>query len=156
MSTQLPGRIDPLRWVEKGKGTELSGTLPLSDLSRLRDSLTDLYGEVRFQLCFNRIGRVPAITGCVEARLPLTCQICLGPMECVVRQEIRLGIVSTLAEVDLLPDSFEPLLLEQSSIDPKEILEDELLLALPIVPQHGVCPAPSAVRPAGQAGDPCN
>jgi uncharacterized protein len=57
-----------------------------------------------------------------------------------VASDLRLGIVSSLDEADRLPDSLEPFLLSgdvRVSLD--ELVEDELLLSIPPVPQHSGC-----------------
>jgi uncharacterized protein len=65
---------------------------------------------------------------------------------------VRLGVVHSLGEADLLPESYEPLLLETDTIPLADILQDELLLAVPAVPQHECCdPAAQSRQEAAPA-----
>ena len=85
------------------------------------------------------------VTGVVEAELNLQCQRCLGAIPWRVSCKVSLGLVKTLAEADLLPESYEPLLLEEETIPFADIVQEELLLALPAIPRHEACDS------AGQA-----
>jgi uncharacterized protein len=69
---------------------------------------------------------------------------------------VRLGIVRSLDEADLLPESFEPLLLEEEIIPLADIVQEELLLAIPAIPQHPQCGrAPQeGVKPKNQRENP--
>lgn len=81
----------------------------------------------------------------LEARtmLPLTCQRCLGPVEVAVDVRRPFRFVQdeaiALAEDD---QSEEDLLALSRSFDLVELVEDELLMDLPVAPRHEVCPVP--------------
>ncbi len=137
MAEHLPEYIDPLALVEKRR--QFKGSLPLSKMLRLQDALLNREGEARFELKFERNGRVAAITGLVEAELELQCQCCLGSIPWRVKSQVSLGVVRTIDEADRLPESYEPLLLEEESIPLVDIVQEELLLAIPSIPQHEQC-----------------
>jgi uncharacterized protein len=72
-----------------------------------------------------------------------TCQRCLQPVQesLVVDRWIR--FVETEAEAaELDADSDDDVLAMPRHLDARELIEDELLLALPLVPRHEVCPEP--------------
>ncbi len=77
-----------------------------------------------------------------RATVHLTCQRCLGAMECPLDVERSFRFVvdeATAATLDI--DSDEDVLVESRSFDLCALIEDELLLALPLVPRHeGSCP----------------
>ena len=112
------------------------GELGLAGFSRLRDSLVDTEGECRFGLEFGRDEFDQAFVDVrVSARLPLQCQRSLArylqPIE--IRQ--RLGLITSEAQEAALPEGVEPLLVPDSAeLRPIELIEDELILALPVVP----------------------
>lgn len=137
MSEHVPELIDPLALVEKRR--QFKGAVPLSRLLRLHDLLVSLEGDARFELSFTKEGRVAAVLGKVEADLQLQCQCCLRAIPWCVSSKVRLGIVRSIDEANLLPESFEPLLLEQETIPLADIVQDELLLAIPPIPQHSRC-----------------
>ncbi len=147
MVEHLPERIAPLALVEKRR--QFKGSLPLSQLVRLQDVLLNPEGEVRFALRFEKHGKLSMVTGIVEAELELQCQCCLGPIAWPVSSRVKLAVVSSIDEADLLPESYEPLLLEEETMPLAVIIQEELLLAIPSIPQHGQCEA-SAPREMAQ------
>jgi uncharacterized protein len=86
-----------------------------------------------------------------RATLSLVCQRCLGPVEEIVDFERAFRFVASeaLAEVED-EESEEDVLVISKSFDLLELMEDELLMASPLVSKHEVCP--KAVKL--QAADP--
>jgi uncharacterized protein len=134
MLDRLPEYIDPLHLADK-RG-ELKGQLQISSLDRLADILFSDTGSVGINLFFGREGRLAKIEGQIEAVLELKCQNCLQAVQWSVKNDVKLGIVTSIDQVDRLPDSYEPLLVDEGKILLKNIVEDELLLALPAFPKH--------------------
>ena len=141
MFDRLPDLFDPLEFVEKKRRIE--GRLHLSRLDRLQDVLLSSEGEVQVKLEFKREGRIPAVEGVVVADLTLQCQCCLEPLPWPVRNGVHLGVVGSIDEIGLLPEELEPLWVEPGGvIAVTDIIQDELLLAIPSIPQHPVCRLP--------------
>jgi uncharacterized protein len=80
-------------------------------------------------------GRV-VLSGTIRASVEMTCQRCLSGVELEVLAEPRLVWVKTEAEMEALPPEYDPLLSADGRIAVPELVEDELLLALPLVPRH--------------------
>lgn len=81
----------------------------------------------------------------LEARtvLPLTCQRCLGPVDVPVALERSFRFVADEATAEAEDDaSEEDLLVISRSFDLQALIEDELLMDMPVVPRHEVCPEP--------------
>jgi uncharacterized protein len=76
-----------------------------------------------------------------QATVPLTCQRCLGPVQTplVVDRWFRFVATESQAEAED-DDAEEDLLALEPRPDLMAVLEDELLMALPLVPMHEVCP----------------
>lgn len=148
MVEHLPEFVDPLALVEKRR--QFKGSLPLSQMPELQELLFDREGSVRVELNFGKEGRVAAVTGSVQAELKLMCQCCLGPIPWTVSSIVNLGVVGSIDEADRLPESYEPLLLEADAIPLADIIQEELLLAIPTIPQHERCEpdVPRETRPA--------
>lgn len=139
-SRHVPDLIDPV--VMAGKQQQLEGGFELSELSRIKDSLADTSGTVSFQLLFHRDRKNIVISGDVDSVLQLRCQRCMELMQWPVHGDVSLAVVSSMDEADRLPDAYEPVLLTETKIPLKDIVEEELLLALPVIPQHaGDCPS---------------
>ncbi len=135
MLSQLPEQADPRRLCEQGKRFE--GRVALQDLTRLAPLLTSTEGEAAFTLEFDRDehGR-QRIRGHVQAELQVRCQRCMDAMPLPVDAEFRLSPVSGLLEAEALPEAYDPLLLEERLLHPLDLVEDELILAIPPAPRH--------------------
>lgn len=76
----------------------------------------------------------------------LTCQRCLQPMALPLAVDVRIRFVQGEAEAEALDaESEEDVLALQRTFDLRSLIEDELLLALPLVPRHERCPQPLPV-----------
>jgi uncharacterized protein len=80
-----------------------------------------------------------------QARVELTCQCCLKPVAEHVDVDRWIRFVDTEAEAAALDaESDDDVLAMPRHLDARELIEDELLLALPLVPRHEACPEPLA------------
>jgi uncharacterized protein len=146
MLDHLPDLIDPFEFAEKKR--RIKGSMPLSTMDRVRDIVLNQEDEASVDLEFKREGRIAVITGRIDAGLALQCQCCLEALSWPVHGEVSLGVVRSIDEADVLPEAFEPMLVESGdAVALVDIVQDELLLALPPVPQHSECglPKPAAV-----------
>ncbi len=115
---------------------QFEGTLPLSAMSRLGGSLADSDGECRFALEFGQDTlQVPFVELSIEAGLPLVCQRSLERFVFPVKTVQRLGLIRDEADEAALPPGYEALLVpEDGLLRPVDLVEDELVLAVPVVP----------------------
>ena len=120
--------------VAARRGVE--GRLPLAALTRLGDSLVDAEGEVRFCLDFDQDAlRVPYVELRIDAELPLLCQRSLQRFLFPVKIVQRLGLIREEADEAGLPEGYEPLLMPADGmLQTAELVEDELILAVPVMP----------------------
>jgi uncharacterized protein len=155
MAQHLPELIDPLSLADKR--SQFKGSLPLSKMTRMQDILLNPEGVVSFELRFGKDGTFAVVTGIVEAKLELQCQCCLEPIAWPVSSRVNLAIVSSLVQANLLPEAYEPLLLEAQALSLTDIIQEELLLAVPSIPQHRRCeasPAREVKPPSAMPGRP--
>lgn len=134
MSAGLPESLDAWRMVNARRVFE--GRLPLSALSRLAEYLVDTDGDCGFRVEFGRdeFG-VAFVEIRAEAGLPLTCQRTLERFELAVSVEQRMGLIRDERDEASLPPGYEPVLLnDDARLNPAELIEDELILAIPVVP----------------------
>lgn len=137
MLPQLPEQADPRRLCEQGKRFE--GRVALNSLDRLVPLLTSSEGEAAFQLIFDRDEHNRSrIRGHVTAELQLRCQRCMQSMRLPVDVDFTLSPVKGLGEAEALPEEYDPLLLEERLLHPMDLVEDELILAIPPAPRHVV------------------
>lgn len=144
MPDRLPDLFDPREFVEKKR--RITGVLALERLDRLQDVLADLQGGAEVSLQFRKEGHIAAVEGRVTADLALRCQRCLEILAWPVRAQVRLAVVGSLDEAERLPPEFEPLVVPSAGETAlADIVQDELLLAIPAVPTHPDCRTPGSV-----------
>lgn len=129
----------------------LGGELPVADLPRLAEGLapevplSDMppaTWEVMGELVPQRVGPPQMwLRLSAKACLPWTCQRCLQPVEIEVEVARAIRFVAdeaTAAQMDA--ESDDDVLVISRSFDVLELVEDELIMASPIVPFHDQCP----------------
>lgn len=133
MSAALPDRVDVARQVQARRSYE--GTLSLASMRRLQGSLAATDGEVRYHVEFGKDGfGVAYLELHVTAGLPLVCQRTLDVYVQDVSIDQRLGLIGEESEEAALPPGYEPLLVPDGQVGIADVIEDELILALPVVP----------------------
>jgi uncharacterized protein len=131
----LPEYIDPFRYA--GLNLRLEGVVKLAEMKRLGESITSIEGSVATSLQFGVDEQgIVFLKGNLEVSLVLQCQRCLEPFDYGIMASFVLGIVNTLDEANALPNSYEPVLVQAGELALKELIEDELILNLPIIPKH--------------------
>lgn len=170
MSVSFPDLLDPKKAVAQRAVYE--GQFPLKRLPRLKQLLwqdeserpirsdAQPSGDVaryRFEFGPDSDGRA-TVTGAVAARLPLRCQRCFERYDLVVDTAVSLALVTGLDEAGDLPSQYEPLMVEDRLMRPADLIEDELILAVPAVPRHreGECqPLPAVIAdvPSASGGE---
>lgn len=137
-------------------GRVLEGTLAIADLKRLHDLLAEVVGEVSYRLQGVKGERGQSqlrltVTGCV----PLACQRCLKVVHFPLEVDSLLELVPEGAELsqDELEDDTRDFLPVAGELDVADLVEDEILLALPVAPRHERCGLPGAAE-AGELVSP--
>lgn len=125
-------------------GASQQGVLPLSVFPRLHDLLASDAGEVAYGIRGLRDARGrPSLRLAVRGALQLRCQRCLEAMPVRVDEEEMLVLAATQAEIDADPTDAEApdRLLASKAMRVSELVEDQLILALPYAPRHERCAA---------------
>jgi uncharacterized protein len=133
MSAALPEIVDAWRMVQAGR--RFQGRMPLASMSRLIPYLASTQGNVEFELEFGKdaLG-IAYVHVRADTALPLVCQRTLDVFELPVAIDARLGLITNEADEAGLPPGYEPLLTTDGSLHPSDVIEDELILAVPVVP----------------------
>lgn len=120
----------------------ISGYLPLGALKNLSAMLTDTEGSVHATLAFRfDQDRRRRIDGTLQATVNVQCQRCLEPVQVSLREQFELAVVSTEAMAKALPASLDPWLSDEETLVPADIVEEQLILCMPIVSTHRQCNA---------------
>lgn len=133
MSETLPESVDVWRTVSARRSFQ--GSLPVARLQRLCEALADTGGTVDFALDFGRDSlHVSYVDVRAKVSLTMLCQRTLEPFMLPVAVSARLGLIRQENEDAGLPPDYEPLLVPADGrLNPADVVEDELLLALPLV-----------------------
>lgn len=134
MSRGLPEQVDVWRLVA-GRFC-YAGDLALASLQRLRESLADTNGVVAFEIEFGTDELDQAYVELrIQGELPLVCQRTLEVYRQAVAINQRLGLIRREEQEAALPPGYEAFLVPPSGlVAPADLVEDELILALPLVP----------------------
>lgn len=117
--------------------TVLRGEIELRRFVRLRDLLYTDDGTVSASLKF--VERHAGWVGVeleYQTQVQLVCQRCLEPFPYALHAHLGIGLVDSEAMEQYLPEAYEPTVLEESRLMPAQLIEDELIIALPLVPRH--------------------
>ena len=134
MPKQLPETTNFLKQAERN--VTLEGVMSLAKLERLSGVLSDNSGELFAKLQFTSGKGYLGLHGEVEGSLELICQRCLQPMKHTVSGQFKFGLMTDEKYIDKVPSDADPYLLEGDEQSVVEILEDELLLSIPISATH--------------------
>jgi len=137
MHQKLPIEIDPFRLAKQG--LILEGKLSLSTMPRLADVLenTDADIDVKMHFDINAILGTPTMVGRFKGALPLICERCSQEMSFELDVHCKLAIMNVEKSIEGLAEEYDPWVIENS--DPvllRSIVEEELILAIPLVPKH--------------------
>jgi len=136
-------------------GADLEFAVPLAELSELRSPQGEVAGEARGRARFSREQGVAVVELALTGVATLTCQRCMQPMEYPFESRTRVALLASEAQTGELPPDLEPVLAADGRISLGELITQELLLLLPIVPRHAAdapCAGSAAVAPAQPSG----
>lgn len=143
---RLPVEVDPFRLVDQGR--VFNGRIPLNDFPRLKEQLFESDSDgidnniVNVYLEFTRTDtRLPVVKGTISSALQMTCQRCLKGTEELFETELEVVLVSSDAQAEKLQEGFDTWLVEEQQMFLRDFIEDEILLALPLVIAHDECEA---------------
>ena len=151
-----PNQLDIKAFVQAG--THLTGHDSLLKYKRLAEEAQGLHPD----LCvdWQATGELRAVGSeagqpwlhlQAQATLPMVCQRCMGPVDMPVEVDRSFRFVADEATAEALDDDTdEDLLALSREFDLHGLIEDELLMSLPVVPRHGVCPEPVPMKVADE------
>ena len=155
LAEAIPKRV---RYPQAGvEDALLTGIVPINRLPRLAAALRDngldhasVPESVAVKLAFSSDGpgRV-LVLGEASLEQHWCCQRCLEAVELTSGSDIAMILSSNKKVIEQLGSDQDTLLTEGDLVDTAEIIEDQLLLALPMSPRHAACePAFMASNPS--------
>jgi len=133
---KIPVKINPAKSAQH----ELSydGIIEQSEFSRLGKALKELVGQIEVKIhCKEDHQGLVVISGDVKTKVWLTCQRCNDDLGLDLDLSFAYSPIKMGADSDGIPDHYEPVELdEDGEINIRTLIEDELILMIPIVPMH--------------------
>jgi uncharacterized protein len=131
----LPTEVYPLRLAENA--TAMHGRLLIKSMDRLCASLFAHEGDAEVELQFGVDPQgIRYLTGLATTELTLQCQRCMEAFVHAISGDFAYGIVSNEEKAKKLPKRYDPLFVTDDNLNIKDIVEEELIINLPIVPMH--------------------
>ena len=149
----FPAQIEPFKWAEQG--FTWSGNLPSYRFARIVleavGSIDDQLVNIDCKLSMDAYHRIVWLDGHIETKVPMECQRCLGSVEIELVSDFHLALVDDESLIERLDEDADFIVLGESEATTKgdydspatanllSLIEDELLLLLPLPPKHGAC-----------------
>jgi len=142
-----PPVIDAIEFARKG--LEIHDTIALSQFLRLSDALASLEEKLDYKL----IGYIGAdsklgLRLSVQGNVQLTCQRCLEPLAFWIDIDADFVLVADEGHIPSqdVENDIKDYLVASPQMSVTDLLEDELLLALPFAPKHEECEDKTATK----------
>ncbi len=113
--------------------------LPLQLLPRLGAALARTDGTLHVDIAAGRSRGYAQLTGTVSGPLPLQCRRCDAIFEWPLDLRVLLYLVHNEDEESTLPQEADPCEVQDDQLLLREVVEDEVLLALPMLPRCQMC-----------------
>lgn len=136
--------INPLKFALEG--ASLDGAIAVARLDRLHDVLRKDEGAIQYSLQggVNPEGK-PTLTLSLAGSLTLECQRCLNELQFPVQLREELIVAKNEKEMDLITsaENTQECILARDNVSVPDLVEDEILLELPISARHRDCAYPA-------------
>lgn len=140
---KLPITISPSRSAQRRLVCE--GVLKLSDMTRLLAECESASEHVQVSVKFDVDERGLAVmSGTASTSVALTCQRCNGPFEEELKVEFTFSPAKNAEAAENIPSYYDVVELDENGeVNLLELMEEELILMIPLIPRHELkdCPA---------------
>jgi len=142
---KLPITIDPFKSAQRKLVCD--GYFELSEFERLRAATEECNGQMNviIQFYVDEQG-LNVVSGTGTTKVGLTCQRCNEIFEQKLSVDFSLSPVKKAEQADELPSYYDAIELDENGeVNLRELVESELLLAIPLIPKHELddCQAPA-------------
>lgn len=135
---KLPLTIDALRAAQKN--LDYVGIYPRGLAVRVKESVVSVDSDIETELSFSIDNqRIVVINGQVNVQVTLECQRCGKNFAHAVYATYCFSPVKNDEQAEALPEGYEPIEIDKfGEIDLLALIEDEIILTLPVVPMHNI------------------
>lgn len=144
----FPASVDLHRWADAG--FTWTGSVPYARFTRLYPQLEQPEGSLQVSCSLETRDRLLWLSGTVAGAVALTCQRCLKPVTVPVAMTVSLALLDNEDQIGPLGEDSDYVLRAEAEqlhatevgyLDLLALLEDDLLLTLPLSPRHDTCAA---------------
>lgn len=130
-------RVDPVHLASREE--QIAGHVPVKSFTRLSNLLQTSDGNVQVLIAFGK-GEIgyPIVQGDIKANVVVECQRCLQSMPLQLDTEFRLVAMDMDSDASDSDGLFDAVLMDDGEIDLYDLIEDELVMAMPMVPMHAL------------------
>lgn len=134
----LPKQVDAVRLVQVNQ--RFNAKINSENLTRLQSAVVHCGEFVSCEIEFHQDeSKHRLISGSVQAQISMICQRCLEEVDLPIQSDFQVGLVFDDQQAAQLPRSYEPVELDaEGRLNLWQLIEDEMLLSLPILPAHAV------------------
>lgn len=133
MLQQKPCILDPIKAAKEE--LTLNQSFSFSHLTLLHECIVDGSYDFQLNLKFHYESNKPLLDGQLTFKIILICQRTLEPFEFGVNDHIKLGFVTNDQLFKNFPRMYDPYIYKGNQIDLIELLEEEILLSIPMIPK---------------------
>lgn len=133
----IPAKVHASSAVAQGERYE--GELAVKLLPRLSAAVPAAGRRLQVQVEASNAAGYPTLSGWIRGRLPLQCRRCGEPFDWPLDLPVRLRLVGSEEEERQALHDSDPYRIEHDELVLREIVEEEVLLALPMLPRCQSC-----------------
>lgn len=133
MLQQKPFILDPIKAAKEGM--VLNQTFSFSHLTSLHQCIVDGTYDFQLNLTFHFENNKPLLDGQLAGKVTLLCQRTLEPFEFSFDDRVKLGFITDDRFFKNFPDTYDPYIYKDNQINLIELLEEEILLSIPMIPK---------------------
>lgn len=135
MNNDLPIRFDPVLFAKQGRA--LSGEIPVSEMSRVATGSATTDNSVTVEMSFSVSSlQFPMVKGTIAGNIVQTCQRCLGDVQLEIEHQFELVMINPESLSLASKEGHEIFEYDGQFVETIAMVEDEVILTLPIVPKH--------------------
>ncbi|OOF89376.1 hypothetical protein BKG94_01925 [Rodentibacter ratti] len=133
---KLPLTVDPVKGAQQR--IDYEGCYTINQLARLAESVVNVLSDAQVTLSFYiDPQKLVVMKGKAQVDVELECQRCGEPFKHTLECDFIYSPVANWDQADVLPEIYEPIEFNEfGEIDLLGVVEDELVLTLPLVPKH--------------------
>lgn len=134
LNNRLPLYFDPRKYASSQ--VELEGKMQVGQFKALCEVLASDAGDVSIHLKFKVDEGCYVVTGTLKSQVQVICQRCMQPAPYEIDAQISVAFAYDEEHAKSLPVDYDPVVMKDGEVVLAEMVEEELILALPVVAYH--------------------